>query len=884
MQLDKWLVEDEAPLPSPITGLQNGFWNCISLAMSLPFRFVSFPLIGFAIALLLEPTAVSAIEVRISPDGPIHNLLEARDAVRKARASKPDEAAVIVVPTGVHLQTESVVLEAQDSNLTIQATEAGRPWLIGAPVVTDWQVHEGEIRKANVSSIVPKGLVVRQLLRNGERQPIAQYPNFDPDNPLYGGWAFIPPFQDDKAPAGHDSKSELYITAEDVRQWAHPEEVEINIFGGSGWWNFILPVQSLDPDSRKMTLQKPAAYDLRPGNRYRFQNALEELDAPGEWYYDAGTQDLYYFPPADGAADEIRIPTPDSFFQIKDARDITISGLGFVGCTETAITVRDSDNVRIEKCHLRNVGGAGGSGISITKGNACTVSRCEIEGAAYHGVSLVGGDRVTLTGPGHVVENCHIHNIGVIRKNGAGISMNGVNLIARHNHIHHIPRIGVQMSGNNCKVDWNYIHHSMLETSDGGAIYTGGRNWTDSRGTSWSHNLIHDTVGCTQEKGELLVPHFAFGLYPDDNSGGLDIIGNVVYNSGSSGIHMHNARDCVLEHNIFGSSERWTFDLHGWTTEMSYWTNHIETMIKGYEAVIDQSAWKNMRNMDLHPRDASRSDGTIMSGNRITHNIFYADKKSTLYASMKYCNPEWNTIDNNLAWNAAGPVHTIARDVGEDTGKDLLKGAAIFGKKADSVPRGWGWNNRPDGMAWEMDKDGYLVAGTGPTDKGNKRSTFHGPAIAAQHGKAYRVRAKIKGSNPDMKVDFAVASYKSKVGYWQGKTSTYTLGTEWLEVEAIATIPAPEDSDFKEWIDDCYAYFSCDTKGTITVSEMTIHEAATLSEWESWQRLGWDQHSITADPLFVDPAKGDYHLKPGSPAEKIGFQATPIEKIGIQPE
>ena len=49
---------------------------------------------------------------------------------------------------------------------------------------------------------------------------------------------------------------------------------------------------------------------------------------------------------------------------------------------------------------------------------------------------------------------------------------------------------------------------------------------------------------------------------------------------------------------------------------------------------------------------------------------------------------------------------------------------------------------------------------------------------------------------------------------------------------------------------------------------------------EKWREQGFDRHSVLADPLFVDPAKGDYRLKPESPALKLGFQPIPFERIG----
>ena len=49
-----------------------------------------------------------------------------------------------------------------------------------------------------------------------------------------------------------------------------------------------------------------------------------------------------------------------------------------------------------------------------------------------------------------------------------------------------------------------------------------------------------------------------------------------------------------------------------------------------------------------------------------------------------------------------------------------------------------------------------------------------------------------------------------------------------------------------------------------------------------WQVMGNDAHSLIADPLFVDPAAGDYRLRPESPALALGFVPIPVERIGIR--
>ena len=58
-------------------------------------------------------------------------------------------------------------------------------------------------------------------------------------------------------------------------------------------------------------------------------------------------------------------------------------------------------------------------------------------------------------------------------------------------------------------------------------------------------------------------------------------------------------------------------------------------------------------------------------------------------------------------------------------------------------------------------------------------------------------------------------------------------------------------------------------------------ELTPLGSWEKWQTAGMDSNSAIADPQFKNAAKDDYHLQPGSPALKLGFQSIPFEKIGL---
>lgn len=52
-------------------------------------------------------------------------------------------------------------------------------------------------------------------------------------------------------------------------------------------------------------------------------------------------------------------------------------------------------------------------------------------------------------------------------------------------------------------------------------------------------------------------------------------------------------------------------------------------------------------------------------------------------------------------------------------------------------------------------------------------------------------------------------------------------------------------------------------------------------DFDTWLAKGMDKGSIIADPMFCNWQKGDWRLKPDSPARKIGFQEWDYEKSGV---
>lgn len=53
---------------------------------------------------------------------------------------------------------------------------------------------------------------------------------------------------------------------------------------------------------------------------------------------------------------------------------------------------------------------------------------------------------------------------------------------------------------------------------------------------------------------------------------------------------------------------------------------------------------------------------------------------------------------------------------------------------------------------------------------------------------------------------------------------------------------------------------------------------------EAWQALGYDRHSVFADPGFMDAANGDYRLRPDSPALALGIHSVDTRLSGPEQE
>jgi hypothetical protein len=150
------------------------------------------------------------------------------------------------------------------------------------------------------------------------------------------------------------------------------------------------------------------------------------------------------------------------------------------------------------------------------------------------------------------------------------------------------------------------------------------------------------------------------------------------------------------------------------------------------------------------------------------------------YGDIRNATPKWNVIDHNLAWNNGHPIVTGINKVGPDKpGKPL--------SPKPSTPPSPASTQRL-GLQPSPNKDVQLVVADGAlradcalgTDPKNPKSVFHGPDVPIKPGAAYRVKLRVKSTEPTAKLSLAFASFKNGEGYWQAGSTSITA-TERME-------------------------------------------------------------------------------------------------------
>ncbi len=636
-------------------------------------------------------------------DGPFATLHRAQQALRAAGLS---EGGTVYVREGVYCLAEPLVLEAADSGaftkeVLWQSYRQETVRIIGGKKLEGFTVYKDQILQCGVNNQGLAGKTFNQLLFNGERQTCARWPNKGADSMPGGAWAFVAGSVENEK-----NRSFLYSGGR-PDAWAVKEGMQVSIWPNYNWWQTIETVSGIDTTSKKVQLAKDLPYTIEPGRRFFFQNVLEELDIPGEWFLDAKAGTLYFWPPAPVEGAEVIAPLLENILVLDHAKEITFLGFTFEGAQGDGIHITESSNCLIAKCTVRNTGGYG---ITVNGGEKVRLMGNDLYALGGGGISLNGGDRKRLTPAQHQAVNNHIHHFAEIRQTyNTGINLGGVGNRAANNLIHDAPHIGILLGGNDHLIEFNEVHHVCMQGSDNGAFYMG-RDWTQ-RGNILRFNKFHDIYGfgLAGPAGEgaftYQSPDSAWGIYLDDCSSGTKIFGNIFYRVPLCGVMIGGGRDNTVENNIFVDcipalhiDARW--DDYCWDIMQE----RLDAM--NYKEPPYSTRYPELLKMGDDPRRPAN--------NRFTKNIVYylpdtyrgltttkPGPEAVVY-DLNSFDPESTTIDNNVIFHPYQPLR-VAWSAYKREDSKVLSWTEWVGKGFDMSSR------FEDPLFFFPDKDDYQI-------------------------------------------------------------------------------------------------------------------------------------------------------------------------------
>ncbi len=498
----------------------------------------------------------------------------ALDAVRLARQNASKDQFIIIFAPGKYMLDRTVSIgrpESGDSigKPTILRGVAGQVFFDGSVKVTGWQLVSGPASNRLVPGARPNvfqaalpmvqgpggpevldtGAMSRRgypyettqtwstLVFNDLPMKIARHPNT--------GWMRVP---DD-----HNGAPTSFKMTDPVPYgWQNTGDVWAHGFFRWDWADSFERVASFNQPTQTVTLATSPLYGIGPTQRYYLVNALEALDAPGEFFIDRTTSTAYFYVPLTGFTDAQKIASLNAgsfltaldadLVETYDASDVVFERITFQNGRRGAVAVRFGARVEFKGCTFRRFNTLAafvGSGIDHR------FLSCDFYDLDEGAIQIMAGDRPSLTPARHEVVNCWLRDYGKeCMSYRPGIDMWGVGNRVSNCKIEDAPHTGYIFHGNDLTIEFTDFARLCKETNDSGAVLIG-RNPT-FQGNKVHYNRFSDI------KSYQIGTHsnFTVGVFLDDMSSGTEVAMNLFYDV-QIGILIGGGRDNKVDNNFF---------------------------------------------------------------------------------------------------------------------------------------------------------------------------------------------------------------------------------------------------------------------------------------------------------------------------------------------
>ena len=554
-----------------------------------------------------------------SLERPFGSLEEARDAIRKIKANGnyPYGGITVYVREGNYFLTNGFELTSEDSGLegapiTWSVYPGENAKLIGGAeiklgecqVVTDSQILSkmvpevaGKVYEINLNEKgipgygdlyvtghasyytrlygISKGdLPTPSIYFNGEYMGLAQYPNAGEymlvdkclkDGETIKNWQAR---KDDPNRPKVPEPATFSVNDARISRWANAKDAWLFGYWKYDWSDQTIPVKKIDPNNKSIEFAIQSYYLPTTGQRFYIYNLIEELDVPGEWFYDKDSGKLYLYPLDTNPNSSMILGFSEkAIVTLEGTENVIIRDFEITGTRNCGIAARSGKNVILRYLAISRLSGEG----IIVRGTNMRVEGCTIYDIGKKGIDVSGGDKYTLTPSYNVIVNNCIHDFAklVTTYEGGVRYFHNVGTTVKNNLIYNGPHLAINPGGNDNICEYNEIHSVLQKASDMGAIYADfGKT---QRGNIFRYNSIHDCVSDSTQETKVNA------IYLDNQSDGSHVYGNIIYNIKGDGVFINGGRDNTVRHNIFANLDYGIhFTASGMNVSWGWYQNWLE--------------------------------------------------------------------------------------------------------------------------------------------------------------------------------------------------------------------------------------------------------------------------------------------------------------------